>query len=439
MKKNYLFLAAASALVLASCNSEADAPQNSVEDNSNDAISLTTLSPASQAGRIKKVEGTRADNEKKTRLKLFYKIAPVETAASEIWSATGIDFNSTGVYVSWHSDRQATTQAKTWGGAVDVITGWPNNLSFAETLVSDSAKFNNVIADGNNLYIPATHAKKGAAIARIVLGSASEAPIRKLAGTSANSLEVKNGLIYAVSGYSEGGVFTISKDFTANGKVKVDTIVSAENFGGKYIDGDYVLRTDDKAAYIYDIENKVEYNIGAPLKSEEKYAEKYDPATGSWTLVGDKATYYGKHTMAVDDDYIYVAGGQATSGSKDGLRVIDKKTMQQVWGNATNTTAVCVDGDYVYAATGAGLRVYKKFNGKKLELFAFESVPAVDKDGNAILDSEGNQKYEAGTDAHSCNYVAVKDGYIYMANGQSGVYVFELDTTAPEQEEKPAE
>ncbi len=424
MRKNYFFLAAASALMLASCSNEADGPKNPVEDNQ-DVLTLKTLNAASQSSRIKKVEGTR-DGEKKARLELFYKVYPVETVASEIWSATGVDFTSTGVYVSWHSDKQASVSARSWGGAVDVITGWPDNLSFAETFVTDQAKFNNVVADGNNLYIPLTDAKKGAAIARVSLGSA-EAPIRKLAGTSANALEIKDGRVYAVSGYSNGGVFSVAKDFTADGKMHVDTIVSAANFGGKYIVGDYVLRTDDKAAYIYDIASKTEYNIGAPLLSETKDAENYDPETGEWTMTGNTARYYGKHTMAVDGDYIYVAGGQSEKGGKEGLRVIDKKTMKQVWGNATNTTAVCVEGDYVYAATGAGLRVYKKYDGNTLELFAFETV--ADKDGKLV----------AGTDAHSCNFVAVKGDYIYMANGQSGVYVFKLDKSAPAQEETPAE
>ncbi len=142
--------------------------------------------------------------------------------------------------------------------------------------------------------------------------------------------------------------------------------------------------------------------------------------------------------MAVDGDYIYVAGGQADSGTQNGLRVIRKSDMTQVWGNASNTNAVCVEGDYVYAATADGLRVYKKYDGKNLELFAFESVPAYNEDGTPVLDKEGNQKYEAGTTAHSCNFVAVKGDFVYMANGQSGVYVFKLDKSAPAAPETPA-
>lgn len=194
MKKNYLLMAAA-AMLLASCSNEADAPKNPQEENNTeDVLTLKTLSSASQDGRIT-MSGTRADNEKKTRLELYGKIAPVKTAADEKWSATGVDFTGTAVYVSWHSDRQASVQATKWGGAIDIIAGWPDNLSFDETYVCDSAKFNYVLADGDNLYVPATHAKKGAAIARIVLGAA-QAPIRKLAGTSANACEIKDGRLY---------------------------------------------------------------------------------------------------------------------------------------------------------------------------------------------------------------------------------------------------
>ena len=444
MKKNYLFLAAASAMVLASCSNEADAPKNPAEDNAQEnVLTLTSLDAASQAGRIQNVNGTR-DGEKKERLTEFATIAPVEDAAAYVWSATGIDLKGNKVYVSWHSDKQAHNPAQKWGGALDVLTSDGENLSFEQSYVTDQAKFNNVVFDAasQNFFLPLTDAKKGAAIARVKLGD-TYGPVRAIGGTSANYLEVKNGKVIAVTGYSKGGVFSIASDFVAHedGKNAIDTIVSAENFGGKYIVGDYVLRTDDKAAYIYDIANNKEYNIGAPLLSETKDAENYDPETGKWdTATGKTGRYYGKHTMAVDGDYIYVAGGQADKGTQNGLRVIRKSDMTQVWGNATNTTAVCVAGDYVYAATGAGLRVYKKFDGNKLELFAFESQVVLDENGQPVLNEEGKPKREpVEGSGHSCNYVAVNGDKIYVAYGQTGLKIFKLDTTAPAEEVAPAE
>lgn len=455
MKKIFLF--AASALMLAACSNEADAPKNVEENLNEDILTLTTLDPSSQAGRIKTFSETRGD--KSERLTLVAKIAPVSTAAAEKWSATGIDFSGGNVYVSWHSDRQASDPATKWGGALDLIsTDAGGNMSFGNTWTSNQAKFNNVVADGNVLYLPLTDAKKGAAVARVTIGS-ENGPIRKLSGNSANALEIKaDGKIIAVTGYSKGGVFSIDKDFPAFDEKnpatwhQVDTLTFGEDFGGKYVVGNYVLRTDEEAAYIYCISEDIEYNIGAPLLSELKHPEKVESAQA-----GDEKRVYGKHTMAIDGDYFYVAGGQVErepgedykyteSLDKNGLRVYQKTAngFNHVGGNATNTTAVCVHGDYVYAATGAGLRVYKKFADNKLELFAFEVKR--NANGSLMKDEDGN--LIAGTDAHSCNFVKVytykkegKDGEddkyidrIYMANGQSGVYVFDLDVAAPAQE-----
>lgn len=435
MKKNYLLLAA-SALLLASCSNEADGPKNP-QDNNEDVLTLTTLSPASQQSRIKKV-ATR-DGEKKKRLSLEYTIAPVVAEGRENWSATSVVYGNNGFYVTWHSDAQAANPATNWGGALDVIAYNPGEApAFSNTYTNYDSKFNCAISGNDAFYIALTDKKMGAAVARVPRDM-NVGIVRQLTGSSANALSLEGDRVYAASGYKNGGVSSIGKDFPAkeDGKANVDTI--AELPGCKFIVGDYVLRTDADHAYIYDFKNGQDHEIGAPLLSANKYAEEWDK-DGNWTVeAGEQSRLYGKHTMAVDGDYIYVAGGQAEKGTQNGLRVIDKKTWTQVWGNASNTNAVCVEGDYVYAATADGLRVYKKYDGKTLELYAFESVPVLDEAGNPVLNEEGEPKLEAGTTAHSCNYVAVRGDYVYMANGQSGVYVFKLDKSAPAQTETPAE
>lgn len=443
MKKNYFLLTAASALLLASCSNEKDAPNNPVEDNQ-EGITLTALSPASQASRIKAINGTR-DGEKKQRLALKTMVAPVNDASQNNWSATAVAFGGDdNVYVTWHSDGQAHNPALKWGGAIDVMTVQRGGMiSFKSTLSSKESKFNNVIADGSttNLFVSLTSGKNGATVGRVNIPPRIEEGAQivmdtiVVPGSSVNAVALEGETAYAVSGY-KGGAFSFAKNFEKGSAINAIYPYQAD-FGGKYITDGYILRTDADHCYVVPANGGEPIVTGAPLVSELKYAESFDPATydpstdtwteDKWTIeTGNKATYYGKHTMAVDGDYIYVAGGQAKSGSKDGLRVYNKTTGELVWGNATNTTAVCVAGDYVYAATGAGLRVYKKFDGKKLELFAFETI-------------EKNGEIVAGTNAHSCNYIAVYENEIYMANGQSGLYIFTLDTTAPEQEETPAE
>lgn len=442
MRKSSLFLVAASALVLASCSEDVkQTPENTLPTE--EGLTLTALSSGSQSGRIKTYGETRG--EKSERLKLVHEIAPVTGTSAELynWSATGIAIAPNGsVYVSWHSDKQAKNGATAWGGAIDNIASAAdgNGYTFAYTLVSDEAKINNILADGSTLYASVTSAKNGAVVGRVVLPPSPATVLMDtvaVQGSSVNAVAISGDNLYAVAGYM-GGAYSFSKNFdkgTADNKKKVEISEVAKfskTYGGKYIVGDYILRTDASNCYIDKLDGtNVVKHEGHPLVSSPKNSEKYDYTTGTWTVGEDKATYYGKHTMAVDGNYIYVAGGKAAKGTKDGLRVYDKTTGQQVWGNATNTTAVCVADGYVYAATGAGLRVYKTYDAEKntLELYAFEVEK--NEDGTLKKDADGN--LVAGTTAHSCNFVAVVGKRIYMANGQSGVYVFELDTTAPAQ------
>ncbi|MDE6794086.1 MAG: InlB B-repeat-containing protein, partial [Muribaculaceae bacterium] len=320
-----------------------------------------------------------------------------------------------------------------WGGALDEID--VNALANREgtailtTSSLDNYKFNNVVAYGSDLYLPLASYASGAAVGRIALGS-EEMTVLPVPGVSANAVSVDGSNLRVVTGY-KGGVYYVDRsvDWIAEGDnaTEVNELVAySDNFGGKYIVGNSVLRTDAEAAALVNLADGSFVSLGAPLLSQEKYAENYDPETGDWTLVeGTQAAYYGKHTMAIDNDYIYVGGGLGGDGV-NGLRVYDTAGTLK-WQNGTTTTAVTVAGDFVFAATDAGLRVYKKYEeGKDLELFAFQ-VLNYNEDGTAAPGASG--KPEAGIDANSCNFVAVDENYIYLAAGQQGVYVFELDAT----------
>lgn len=432
MRNKYLLLGAASALMLAACSEDIKGPENNNKPAEN-ALNLTSLNPADQAARVSLPGQTRG--QKSERLQLVAKIAPVSSAAAYNWSATGIAIANGNAYVSWHSNRQAQNQATAWGGAIDVIDinaltdpdGAINPANvITGTQVASSAKFNGVYADGGALYLPITSYSHGAAIGRWTPGAETVDTI-KVPGVSANSIEITDNTLYAVSGYA-GGVYSFPvADFGAENRAGVTEVIAYdEAFGGKYINDGLVLRTNDEKMEILNLDGTVR-NEGAPLVSEDKQAETYNPSTGAWILVeGSNATHYGKHTMAVDGNYCYVGGGQGSNGH-NGLRVYQGTGI--AWQNGTNTTAVSVEGDYVFAATGAGLRVYEKYNGTDMPLFAFE-VTNYDDNGNAVKNPE-TDKFEAGTDAHSCNFVKYDQisGLIFMACGQSGVYVFKLDTT----------
>lgn len=375
------------------------------------------------------------------------KIAPIaeSDAALHHWSATGVAVTGGNAYISWHSNHQASEienvsiPADAWGGALDVVSiaalmAPQQGVSpISNTMTSLRVKFNNVVADGGNLYFPLTCYNNGAVVGRMAIGSTEAMDTIGIPGSSANAVYVQGNTIYAATGYA-GGVFSMPSDFTDETEFTVVAPYS-QTFGGKYIADGYVLRTDDTESQLVPLAGGEARSLGAPLTSAEKYAEAYDPANGVWyPLQGETAAHFGKHTMAIANGYIYVAGGKG-QGTVNGLRVYGSTGNAPVWQNGTNTTAVCVEGDYVYAATGAGLRVYEKYEaapekGENFKLFAYEVKEYDEQTGMAI-------GHTAGTSGHSGNFVAVDpaSGLIFVAYGQSGVYVFRLDPTIPEQPE----
>lgn len=457
MRNKYLLLGAASALMLAACSEDIKGP-DSVRP-AEDGLNLTSLSPASQSGRVSLPGETRG--QKADRLQLVAKIAPIagSDAAAHHWSATGIAISGGTAYVSWHSNHQASENpgvshpADAWGGALDAISinalvnGQKDGV-ITNTQTSSRVKFNNVVAAGTKLYFPLTCYNNGAVIGRLTPGLQKMDTIG-IPGSSANAIEVVGDKLYAVTGYA-GGAYSMPVSFDEETKFDVVAPMDVDapmksDFGGKYIANGQVLRTDDTKAYLLPLNGGTERSLDMPLVSAEKYAEAYDPAKGEWyPLEGDKAAHYGKHTMAFAGNYVYVGAG------KNGLRVYGTgitavQDPDAVWSNNTNTTAVCVaevnvapEGqtpekkNFIFAATGAGLRVYEAYDPKTkaLPLYAFE-VLNYNEDGTAAKGPNDN-KPVAGTDAHSSNFVAVDSatGLIFVACGQSGVYVFRLNHQA---------
>lgn len=417
MAKRYLLLAALSALMLGACsddnsvNGEPDVPQ--MQPNT---LPMNVLSASSQAGRITVASATRG--LKSERLQRVATIAPVTDVGGHNWSATAVTVRGDNAYVTWHSDHQATTQAEVWGGAIDVIN-IPSEAAgpweFSRTATNEELKFNHVYADGTNLYLAATSAKVGAAVGRVAMGNFSTVTYLDIPGSSANAVAASGTDLVAVSGYNGAAVsFPAAFDATT-----VPTVLQAEanDFGGKYVEGGYILRTDDTNAQLIQIGGSATTTLDVALVSAPKAAESYDPNTGKWETDGEKATHFGKHTMAINGGYVYIAAGM------NGLRSYALGSSNAVWENGTYTTAVCADDKYVYAATDAGLRVYEKKGNGELELFAFEvkEYDAAGKPTVSTADSEG----------HSANFVALGGGYIFVAYGQSGVYVFKLNEEVP--------
>lgn len=424
--------------MLASCSNEGNDPEQPAVSTGNTEI-LKLISGADQTGRIKHATTTKAFM-KWQRLAYVGTIEPVEEKATNDWSATAVAFNADGTkaYVSWHSNRQAKNPAEVWGGAVDVVDA--SSLKLEVTALSDTLKFNHVLYDGGYLFLASTSARNAGSVGRIALtndGFAEKASVDIIGfpGVSVNAVAKANdGNLVAVSGYAgtyakfapniDPQPYYYGKD---EGKNLIEATVN-DKFGGKYVTTDgndvYVLYNTDNAT-IEKVGSADKWEIGVGLVSSLKASESYDVDTKEWLVSSsNKQTYFGKHVFAVKGEKAYVACG------KNGLVVYDLNAKKVLCKVALNTIGVCADGDYVYAATEEGLKVYNWNNGA-FDVCAYEVKDY--KDGIPASKDIPTVGTEDDEERHSPNFVAVnpKNGEIYVAYGQSGVRVYKFRPEEP--------
>ena len=459
--KPYLQSLGCAVLLLASCTDDAlDNGANNgqnPEANSN-VVNLTVLDGASQQGRIHTPAAPNTRALKSQRLQYVATIKNLEWQNEDhVWSATSVylDDENKKAYVTWHSDRQATNPAQTWGGALDVIDITNEDLPKSEVMVGNEnlLKFNNVMKYNGKLYLSAMHPRQGGVVARINPAAPATADLIGFPGSSVNAVaEYSPNTLIAVSGFKGTyGAFDAAADaqsydyenpennaylklFTESGEAEKD-------FGGKYVAVDengkaYVLRQNGDKGQIINVEDGKTINMTVPLLSENKYAEDYDPATGNWVTEGTRqSVYFGKHVMVIRKGIAYVAAG------KSGIYKYDLTDGKETKINGIFATGLYADDEFLYAATGSGLRIYQ-FNDEtgELPLYAFE-VETYDEEGTGAPTSTTAATTGASTTKrHSPNFVTAhhngNNTYIYIAYGQSGVRVYKF---MKEGEEQPGE
>lgn len=427
-----------------------------------ETISLKMVSGASQGKRVKSID-FRDDAKLSKREKLTYvaTILPPEEFADCNWSATSVAVdpnnrlggNRNIVYITWHSNRQAENKATAWGGAIDVLNVLPGKTPAITSYVGkqgkSEVKFNHVLVNDGVMFVSGTSWKNGGTIARIPLNTTNgelvgigKVECIGFPGSSVNAVAPRNnGRMIAVSGYkgtyAEFAPDIEAKPYDYEHQVNDNVIEPAteggivNNFGGKYAisqgDRTYILYCGEGTGILEEVGSGQKIEIGKELTSNTKMAETYNPVTGEWDLSDSTAAsnYYGKHTVAIyNNKFAYVACGTS------GLAVVDLENNAPIAEEALNNTLVtglCIDDDKLYAATVMGLRIYTIQPDGHLELFAFE-VETYDEvhTGRPTSDVAAT----TGTTArHSANYVAVdhNTGYIYIAYGQSGVRIYQIE------------
>lgn len=445
--------------MLASCTDDAldNGASNGLgpEADSN-VVTLTVLDGASQQGRIHTPSAPDTRALKSQRLQYVATIGnPDWQDEDHVWSATSVylDDATQQAYITWHSDRQATNPAQTWGGAMDVINiANEDKPEVINSLGNEKLlKFNNVMKYSSKLYLSAMHPRKGGVVARVNLGNPTQADLIGFPGSSVNAIAPCEGKLMVVSGFN-GTYGTVSPEQPAidydyeqpekNAYVTLGPDLN-KDFGGKYVAIDeggkaYILRQNGDKGQIIDVKSGTTIDMSVPLLSENKYAEDYDPETEEWKVEGTRQSkYFGKHVMVIREGYAYVAAG------KSGIWKYNLTSGEETQINGIFATGLYADDEFLYAATGSGLRIYQ-FNDETgdLPLYAFE-VETYDEGGTGAPTSTTAATTGANTKRHSPNFVAAhyneakKSTYIYIAYGQSGVRVYKFVKEGEEQPEEP--
>lgn len=352
-------------------------------------------------------------------------VLPPTTSATHKYSATGIAFNGSTVYVCWHSNPATNMDyaeedyspsvdgAEDFGGIIDIININTYDITsslFEQTMENDAFKYNHIIYSNNKLYSAATNYNVGAALSEIALTSDGKFPaieqfeeIRvNLTGYSANCVERIGDELVTISGYSKGGINKFALDDVSNQEKKFINETD-ENFQGKYI---YYNASNGKVITLNNTDRGIITIYNSSMQPESSFE------TGAVTPTD------GKNVCICDDKYIYVCKGQ------NGFGVYDYSG-NLVGGSKKHTNGVDVDDKYIYLAAGDGLAIldknatYTDTDGKTYNR-TIKKFNYTGKGATSVKDET--------TIKESANFVKKgPDGRIYVAYGMYGLQIYDFN------------
>ena len=311
-------------------------------------------------------------------------------------SATCIQPAANGLlYVSYHTNGNDVA-----GGNIEVarMTEGNKKLTIEQSKKADRIDYNHLIVDGNKLYLAGSQQGNGAAEGTAVGAFMGEIELTA-SGISdnmvLNAVDKKNSKIDAncVAAFGTDHVLATTKGFTV-----FDKDGSFDNYGSSI--GKHVVTVNNKIYALKEDGTLNVYNSSNMETAEKTYQ------VGAVEPKGNKAV------VAVDNNGdIYVCKGE------NGVAKISGGTVNQNFFTCPTISAggkagqvkgcangVATDGQYVYIACGSY--------------------------GVVVLDKEGKEVcHRKAASGKSANYVAVDNGNIYVAYGQSRIQVYTITQT----------
>lgn len=342
-----------------------------------------------------------------------------------IISATCINFGADGTaYASYHlrgngtGDHNQPNYVDEYAqkGCIEVIKNGAAGMELGSYMIAPDWDFNHLIVDGNRIVTVGNAKKKGAFIGALPVDFEAST------GTDRDDFVVKELTTdEAIYGESEktGETIKIGYKNAGDGNCVVRQgnyyyVATYEGYGPLNVDfsrvkndaGDVVFKnTNGSAKHIsinggnmavialdsYDKTSSTAsvYTFGANDYTFANVLAQYD-------AVGTVAPVDGKNVIAVDGNDIYACL------SKGGLvRVNDGKKFQRGENKNVPVNGMAFDDKYIYVANGSFVSVLDKVTMNEICYYHASSLK-------------------------SANYIALRNGKIYVAFGEDGIQVFQL-------------
>jgi len=322
-----------------------------------------------------------------------------------VLSATCINFDGNTAYASYHLRGEGQK------GCIEVFNDNGNGgLTLGSYMIAPDYDFNHLIVDNGNIIAVGNHPKKGAFIGSLPVsftssenatrddfkvkqlttdeptyGPSAKDPNKEIMTGYENAGDgncvVRQGDYYYVATYR--GYGAINPDFS-----KVLGSFKKTNGSCKHIS----INGGTAAVLALDTYDKLSSTASLWTFNADDYT--FSNALSTYGQIGTVAPVDGKNVVAVDGNDIYAC--LSTGGL---VRLSDGKTFQR--GTNVPVNGMAFDDKYVYVANGSFVSVLDK------------------------ADLHEVCHYHASNEK-SANYIALKNGKIYVAFGENGIQVYQL-------------